>query len=155
MHEATRYAQALNLGKKYNPIHIAAQADSDQYSINHKELRCEVVARDERYSRIISCQMFMREYAKLVKMHRKAALEIEDKSKQVREISRYRMEPKLASHFFVHFRLGLQVRTRYPANRHPKAHILARYLVVSARAPKIQRTSSDCFCKKLKSSLPP
>ena len=113
MHEASRYAQALGLGKKYNPIHIAEQADSDQLSINHKELRCEIASRDEKYSRIISCQMFLREYAKLVKMHRKAAIELDKKSKQVSK-SVVRRAPSNSRRFLtaddIHNRRGAYMR---------------------------------------------
>ncbi|GBG29505.1 Hypothetical Protein FCC1311_057262 [Hondaea fermentalgiana] len=71
MGEATRFAQFLGLRKIYNPIHIRANETSGAPGAIGKafghmgELRCEVVAKEDSHSRIISCSLFDREFDRL------------------------------------------------------------------------------------------
>lgn len=71
MAEATRWAQYLDLRRKYNPIYIRADETSGAPgSVGRMfgymgELRCEIVAKEDSQSRIISCALFDREYERL------------------------------------------------------------------------------------------
>lgn len=95
MAEATRWAAALGLGKKFSPIYaksasltsgkdavsagIAASESSgvELGVIDRGTLRCEVAMKNDSLSRTIPCEMFEREYAKLRVQHRQMLVQEE------------------------------------------------------------------------------
>jgi len=81
MAEATRWAEALGLRRRFSPVYVAEEPDKpDKFGLRPRarsptastqrgELRCEILSEEE-HRRVVSCALFEREHAKLRAKHR-------------------------------------------------------------------------------------
>jgi len=139
MHEASKWASALGLEKKYNPLFaqtglVFEKEDFDDKLLKSQfkrhadgdELRCEVVARKDSHSRIISCELFEKDYDRLKKKFEAALRErdficrespTEPMAEEVSREARSMLPPVVENNVLVEYKPEKRKETQKPRRK--------------------------------------